>query len=32
MKELNTLANRLFEGAGNINPDQTAAEVLKNIY
>ena len=32
MKELNTLANRLFEGAGNINPDQTAAEVLKNVY
>ena len=32
MKELNTLANRLFEGAGNIAPDQTAAEVLKNIY
>ena len=32
MKELNTLANRLFEGSGNIAPDQTAAEVLKNIY
>ncbi|MBR5178102.1 MAG: flagellar hook-length control protein FliK [Lachnospiraceae bacterium] len=32
LKELNTMAGRLFEGANNIDANQTAAEVLKNIY
>ena len=32
LKELNNMTGRLFEGANNVDANQTAAEVLKNIY